>query len=68
MTENNAILDKKLLDIESVASLMGISINTIYSWVNQRKIPHIKVGRLLRFRPETIQKWIEEREIAVNAF
>jgi len=41
--------------------ILGISRNTLYEWIVQRKIPYIKVGRLVKFRREDLQKWLEKR-------
>lgn len=64
--------DKKdtndLLSIEEVASKLKVSVNTIYAWVNQRRIPFVKVGRLLRFQTEAIELWIAERIIKAKYF
>lgn len=42
----------ELLSAGQVANLMGVSV----SYVRQRDIPHIKVGRLNRYRKSDIQK------------
>ena len=41
--------DQALIDIEHVSEHLGVKVNTVYSWVNQRKIPYVKVGRLIKF-------------------
>ena len=58
----------RLLDIAEVSVRLGVSVNTLYSWVNQRKIPYVKIGRLLRFDQETIDAWIEERKVKPAEF
>lgn len=49
---------KKLLSAKEVAEILGVEISTIYDWVYRKKIEHIKIGKLLRFNPETLQNYI----------
>ena len=51
-------LMKKLLSAKEVAEILGVEISTIYDWVYKKKIEHIKIGKLLRFNPETLQNYI----------
>jgi len=53
--------EKQLLDTAEASEFLGISRNTLYEWIVQRKIPYIKVGRLVKFRREDLQKWLEKR-------
>ena len=55
----------QLLDIKQLSGYLGISVNTLYSWVSQKRIPHIKMGRLVRFDLEIINKWLEEHSFEV---
>ena len=57
-------MQTKLLNINELAEYLGIKISTVYSWVNQRKIPYIKVGRLVKFDQVDIDKWIAEQKVA----
>ena len=52
---------EKLLGVEEVASLLGISRFTIYCWAKKRRLPAVKVGSRLMFRPGELQEWIEGR-------
>jgi len=53
-------VNKRLIDINELSQYIGLSKNTIYSWVSQRKIPFVKCGRLTRFDLKRIDSWIEE--------
>ena len=52
---------KQLLNTTEAALFLGISKNTLYDWVNQRKIPFIKIGRLTKFRQKDLESWLEQR-------
>jgi excisionase family DNA binding protein len=53
---------EQLLDPEAAAKVVGIKTITIYNWVAQRKIPFLKVGGALRFRPSALESWLKDRE------
>lgn len=46
-------MSTNLMTIQQVADLLGLSKQTLYKMVNQRRIPYVKVGRLLRFVLQT---------------
>jgi excisionase family DNA binding protein len=50
-----------LVDTRSAAALLGVSTRTVYVWVERGELPHIRVGRLVRFRPADLARWVEDR-------
>ena len=52
---------KEILSSEKAVDFLVISINTLYEWVSPKRIPHIKVGRLLKFKRGHLEKWFEKR-------
>ena len=56
-------LPKRLLTIQELAEFTGLSIQTIYKMVNQRRIPYVKVGRLLRFDSRLIDDWLQAHTV-----
>jgi len=48
----------ELLTIREAASLLSISVSTLYGWVWQRRIPFVKVGRALRFDKADLERFI----------
>jgi len=55
--------DKPILNIEEIASLTGLSKNTIYNLKARNEIPCFKFGpRLLRFKRDEILSWMENRQ------
>lgn len=53
----------KFLTTDEVSEMLQISKITLRAWTSQRKIPHFKVGRSVRFNLEKLQAWLNEREI-----
>ena len=56
------------MDIAELSRQLGVTINTLYSWVNQRRIPYVKVGRLVKFDQKDIEAWIAERKVKPTEF
>jgi len=57
---------KKYLNVKELSRLTGLKQSTIYQWVSQGKIPHIKLGRKILFDPDEINKWIDENTVKVG--
>ena len=53
---------EELMDPEAAAKMLGIKTITVYKWVTEPKIPFLKVGGALRFRPSASMPWLKERE------
>ena len=53
---------ERLLSIDDVVRILGVTRAAIYSWTHKKTIPHIKLSRgCLRFREGDIMAWLEER-------
>ena len=52
--------DSGFLTIEDVAQYLGIKVKTLYARVS--KIPHYRVGRLIRFKKEDVDAWMESKK------
>ena len=63
--DNKHLPPSLLMDIHAVAEKLGVSVNTVYAWIHQRRIPFIKVGRLVKFDERDIDKWIGEQKVEV---
>ncbi len=56
---------KRFLSIRELAEYLGIKVGTVYVWVCHKKIPYVKVGRLVKFDLQKIEKWLEEKSVEV---
>jgi len=54
---------KKLLTPEQAADLLNVSPGTLMVWrcTGRYNLPYVKVGRLVRYRPEDIKAFIKRR-------
>ncbi len=58
----------KLYSVPEVADFLNISIHTLRAWISQRRIPFIKLGRLVRFRPEDLGKFINSCAVQAKRY
>ena len=61
-------MDKRLININELSEYTGLSPSTLYTWVNQRRIPFVKCGRLTKFDLERIDEWIKESSVEEKKF
>ena len=55
-----------LINIRQAAGLLGLSRNTLYSYVARRKIPHYKIGAKLLFDPDELETWRRSKRVPVE--
>jgi excisionase family DNA binding protein len=54
------------LTIGEASEYLGISKLTLYGWVSARKLGFVKVGRLVKFKQEHLDRWIDQHTIKVR--
>jgi excisionase family DNA binding protein len=52
------MMDDRWISVEEIAAYLGVKKDTIYKWIDRRKMPAHKVGRLWKFRKEEVDHWI----------
>lgn len=58
---------ERLIGIKEIAEYLGVTVNTMYAWVHCQQIPFYKVGRLVKFKKQDIDRWLEERKVNERA-
>ncbi len=56
-------LRPRLVSIQDCGLYLGLSVHTIYTMVSQRRIPFVKVGRLVKFDLALLDAWIAKRTV-----
>lgn len=51
----------RLLTFAEVRELLQVKPSTLYSWCAKGIIPHLRVGRLLRFSQADLEQWLRKR-------
>jgi len=59
MTNNES--RKELLNTAQVAEWLNVKESTIRKWTHYGFIPHVKLGRCVRFQESEIEEWIRDR-------
>ena len=52
---------KSLLDVEDLAHYLKLQKQTIYNWLNQKKISGIKIGGVWRFDKQEVDRWLKSQ-------
>ena len=52
-----------LISVKTVAEMLGLAPKTIHNWVYLRKIPYVKCGQKVMFRPKSLKTWLNRKEI-----
>jgi predicted site-specific integrase-resolvase len=58
----------RLLNTEQVAEILGVEPATLGYWrcTGRYRLPYVKVGRLVMYRPEDINEFIESRTVTAE--
>ena len=59
-------MSAKLLTTAEFAAAIGMKEATIRQWVWLRKIEYVKLGKSVRFKPETVEKMIVRGTVPVR--
>ena len=57
-----SLANSGLLTVEAASKYLGIRPVTMYEWIRMRKIEHIKMGRLVKFRQSVLDSYLIEKE------
>lgn len=59
---------QRLLTVEDVAAITGLSVETLAQWRSQRRgIPFVKLSRnVVRYRQADLEAWLTERIVRVE--
>lgn len=59
-------VDNLLLRTQEAAQFLSVSCSTIYRLVQRNELPHIRKSFGLRFRPQDLEKWINQSRQGVS--
>ena len=55
-----------LLTVDELCQLLKVSSNTVYYWASRSEIPHIKVGKHLRFNQNEVLAYFANKTRSAN--
>lgn len=59
--------EPRFLDVEGLAGWLGIEVVFVRRLVAERRIPFVKIGRLVRFDPAEVAAWIDGQRVPVES-
>ncbi len=51
------------LKIEDISAYLNVKTKTLYAMVESGDIPHYRIGRLIRFKREDVDLWMEAKKV-----
>ncbi len=52
-------MNDKLLNVQETACYLNIAKSTLYRWVHQKKIKHVKIGSRVLFSQDDLKEFIK---------
>ena len=62
-TEGDQVENRGLVNVETAAEILGIRVSTLYTWCEHQRVPHVRLGRALRFDLNTLSEWIDQHTV-----
>lgn len=53
-------MDDRWLSVQEIARHLGVSRDTVYTWLGKQIMPAHRVGRLWKFRRSEVDAWVLE--------
>jgi len=53
-------MNEPWLSVEEIAAHLGVNPDTVYEWIQRKKMPAHKVGRLRKFQAPEVDAWIRD--------
>lgn len=61
--KNNEV---RLINVADAAEFLSVSVSTLYGWIYQRRIPFVKIGRLVRFDIGDLEQFIQSNRFSAK--
>jgi excisionase family DNA binding protein len=52
-------MKERWLSVEQIAAHLGVNPGTIYKWIERKKMPAHRVGRLWKFLASEVDEWVK---------
>ncbi len=50
--------EERWLSVEEIAVYLGVKRDTVYKWIERKKMPAHKAGSLWKFKRDEIDEWV----------
>ena len=51
-------VDDRWMSVDEVAEYLGVSKDSVYSWVTSKGMPGYRVGRFWKFKRDDVDAWV----------
>ncbi len=51
-------MDDRWLSVDEIAAYLGVKRDTVYKWIDRKRMPAHKAGRLWKFKMAEIDAWV----------
>lgn len=51
-------MSDRWLSVEEIAEYLGVSKDTVYTWISKRNMPAHRIGRFWKFKAEEVDEWV----------
>lgn len=52
-------MDDRWLSVDDISEYLGVSKDTVYTWISAKGLPAHRVGRLWKFKREDVDEWVK---------
>ena len=52
------------MSADDIASHLGVTKDTVYTWIAEKDMPAHKVGRLWKFQASEVDDWVRRNKLA----
>ena len=53
-------MDDRWFSVAQIADYLGVSQDTVYTWITTKKMPAHKIGRLWKFKRDEVDAWVRQ--------
>ncbi len=50
--------NERWLSVDEIAEYLGVSKDTVYTWVSSKRMPGHRVGRFWKFKTAEVDEWV----------
>jgi excisionase family DNA binding protein len=58
---------ERWLSVDEIATHLGVNPDTVYKWIERKKLPGHKLGRLWKFKATEVDEWVRQGKAAEGA-
>jgi excisionase family DNA binding protein len=57
-------MDERWVSVGEIAAYLGVNRDTVYKWIERKRLPAHKMGRLWKFKRDEVDAWVRQGKAA----